>query len=262
MAQIKISIQNSSTALTNTQVSAVIPALQMQVSRDFAPIWGVDADLDFVPTGEQPPPGHWLLVVLDNSDVAGDLGYHDLTAEGLPMGKIFAGTDIYYGSSWTVTASHELLEMLGDPDINLYAMSMSGFDVNQNTVGRLYAYEVSDPCEADRDGYNITIDGVTTLVSDFVFPAWFEGSRATSSTQFDFQNRIINPFELLPGGYSSLYDMTGGTGWQQISVAIPQVAGSGNSARAPIGSRRERRRTPRNQWQRNSPDAWKRKPRA
>ena len=78
MAQIKISIKNDSSRLADAQVSAVVPALQTQVSQDFAPPWGVDADLDFVPKGQQPPAGHWWLVVLDNSDQAGALGYHEI----------------------------------------------------------------------------------------------------------------------------------------------------------------------------------------
>ena len=244
MAQIKISIINASTVLTDAQVQAAVQPLQTQVSRDFALPWGVDADLDFVPKGKQPPPGHWWLIVLDNSDQAGALGYHDVTVEGLPLGKVFAGTDLQFGLQWTVTASHELLEMLGDPAINLNALVMTPFDVTQNVVGRLFAYEVCDPCEADDDGYKID----ETLVSDFVFPAWFEPFRAQGSTQFDQQKRINAPFELLPGGYMSVFDMTSGTGWQQVSRPLPEQPAEAPNQRAPIGSRRERRRTPRNQW--------------
>jgi hypothetical protein len=255
VAQIKISVNNASTVLTDDQVRTVVPALQTQVSRDFFPVWGVDADLDFVPKGQQPPTGNWWLVVLDDSDQAGALGYHDMTPEGLPLGKVFAGSDKQFGAQWTVTASHELLEMLGDPAINLTALTMTGFDVGQNVVGRLYAYEVCDACEADQDGYDI--NGV--LVSDFVYPAWFESFRQTGSTQFDFQLRITDPFQLLPGGYISVYDMTSGTGWQQISRPLPQRRGALlPPQRAPIGSRRERRRTPRNQWLKSSADAGRR----
>ncbi len=122
MANIQVSVINASTVLTDDQVKVALPALQTQVRRDFAPAWGVDADLSFVPQGSKPVPGSWWLVILDNSDQAGALGYHDLTEEGLPLGKVFAGTDKHYGNEWTVTASHELLEMLGDPDVNLTAL--------------------------------------------------------------------------------------------------------------------------------------------
>src|SRR5260221_12102218 len=102
MANIKIAVINASTVLTDDQVKAAVPALQMQVQRDFAPAWGTDADLTFVPKGTQPGPGAWWLVILDNSDVAGALGYHDVTSEGLPLGKVFAATDKQYGLNWTI----------------------------------------------------------------------------------------------------------------------------------------------------------------
>lgn len=239
MADIKIAVINSSTVLSDTDVQAAVPALQTQVHRDFAPVWGTDADLTFVAQNGTPPDGYWWLVVLDNSDQAGALGYHDLTPQGLPLGKIFAATDQQYGEQWTVTASHELLEMLGDPDINLTAFVQSS-----DTVGVLYAYEVCDACEADAIAYQI--NGV--LVSDFVYPAWFESFRQQGSTQFDFQKQITQPFQLLPGGYIGVYNVTAGGGWTQITA---QGTPAEYRARPRVGSRRERRRTPRDRWLRS-----------
>jgi hypothetical protein len=148
MANIKISILNACTVLRDADIEAAVPALQTQLTRDFSPPWRVDADLDFVPRGQNPPPGHWWLAVLDNSDTASALGYHDVTSEGLPLAKIFAGTDIAKGYQWTVTASHELLEMLDDPAINLTAQVQP--DAQQNVLGRLYAYEVCDACKVNQ----------------------------------------------------------------------------------------------------------------
>ncbi|TMC47830.1 MAG: hypothetical protein E6J14_14390 [Chloroflexi bacterium] len=239
MANVQIAVVNASTVLEDRDVAAVVPALQKQVSRDFAPPWGADADLTFVPKDGTPAAGTWWLSVLDNSDQAGALGYHDLTNEGLPLGKIFALSDKQYGLQWTVTASHELLEMLADPDIN-----QTVFVQNDATSGILYMHEVCDACEADKYGYEI--DG--TLVSDFVFPAWFESFWKPASTRFDYQNQIQAPFTLLPGGYIGLFDVTAGTGWQQQTGA--EAAATYGSRPRP-GSRRERRRTPRNQWLRS-----------
>jgi hypothetical protein len=112
------------------------------VSNDFRPLWGADAALTTVAAGTQPPAGSWWLVLLDDSDQANALGYHDLTNEGLPIGKVFVASDLKAGTSWTVTASHELLEMLGDPNINL-----SVFVQTTTTAGTLYAYEVCDACD-------------------------------------------------------------------------------------------------------------------
>jgi hypothetical protein len=233
---IQISVINSSTVLTDNQISTVVPILQKQVTDDFYPAWGVNADLTFVPSAGDPKPDSWWLVILDDSDQANALGYHDITSEGQPLGKVFAGSDMKFGSSWTVTASHELLEMLGDPDVNLTA-----FVQTSNTAGTLYAYEVCDACEADNYGYKI--DGVD--VSDFVYPAWFESFRKASSTQFDRQKQIQEPFQLLTGGYIGVFDISAGSGWHSLMAekTLASVFSRGN-----VGSRRERRRVLRENW--------------
>jgi hypothetical protein len=239
MPNIQVAILNQSTVLTDAQVSAVIPALQTQVHDHFAPAWGIDADLTFIPANGTPASGQWWIVILDNSDQAGALGYHDLTTEGLPMGKVFAGTDLQFGSKWTVTVSHELLEMLGDPDIDLTVFAQTS-----DTAGTLYSYENCDACEADQYGYDI--NGVT--VSDFVYPSWFETFRQPNSTQFDYQNHITAPLQLLPGGYIGIFNVTGGNGWTQLTA---DRASRTYQMRAPVGSRRERRRTTRDRWMRS-----------
>src|SRR5579864_4698159 len=146
----QISVINESTVLADADIAPAVAALKKQVTNDFRPVWGVDAELTMIGKTSQPPAGSWWLVILDDSDQAGALGYHDLTSEGLPLGKVFAATDLKFGSNWTVTASHELLEMLADPNINLTVFVQSG-----SAAGRLYAYEVCDACENDQFGYLI-----------------------------------------------------------------------------------------------------------
>jgi len=236
MARTDVSVLNRSTLIQDSEIQAVMEALQSQVTNDFAPVWGVDAQLSFVPQGEAPKPNTWWLVILDTSDQAGALGYHDLTQDGLPLGKVFVQSNLDAGTSWTVTASHELLEMLVDPDINLTV-----FVQPSATAGTLYAYEVCDACEADGYGYTIG----KTLVSDFVYPAWFESFRTPNSVKFDRQGKISQPFQLLPGGYIGVFDVSYSTGWHQLT---PQGEEHAYNARPRIGSRRERRRTPKGEW--------------
>ena len=238
MADIKIAVLNESHDVTDADVSKLVQALQKQVTNDFAPAWGVPADLRFVPKGHKPAAGEWWLVILDDADQAGALGYHDVTNEGLPLGKVFARTTRIDGGQWTVTASHELLEMLGDPEINLTVFVQDG----NHPSGRLYAYEVADACEDDSLGY--AIDGV--LVSDFVYPSWFESFRKKGSTQFDFRKHIDEPLQLLKGGYIGYFDVGSGSGWQQLTAKGAPID---YRARPRVGSRRERRRTLRDLWQ-------------
>lgn len=236
MADIKISIINQCSVLTDAQVQPVVAAMQVQVHRDFAPTWGIDADLTFVPKGQTPDVGHWWLVLLDNSDTAGALGYHELTPAGLPIGKVFCKTDIDYNLSWSVTASHELLEMLGDPDINL-----TTFVQTSGTAGVLYAYENCDAVEDDQYGYDI--DGIK--MSDFVLPCYFQ--RSMPSTKWDFCGHLQGPVPtMLTGGYLSQF-VVGAPGaqqgWTQIQAQKMATAQTGpcRTTRAIPGGRRQKR---------------------
>ena len=230
-----IDVINVSSVLTDKQILPVIAALERQVQQDFAPIWGVSANLNYIPKGKKPSANNWWLLICDDSDQAGALGYHDLGPNGLPIGKIFAGSDIKMGHAWSVTASHELLEMLADPGINLTVLVQSSA-----TARTLFAYEVCDACEDEKFAYKI--DGI--LVSDFVYPAWFQ-SHSPAKTQFDFCKKIKKPFELLDGGYIGAFKIGDGSGWQQI---LASKMPTGINFRPRVGSRRERRRTPREQW--------------
>jgi hypothetical protein len=229
---VNIAIVNESTVCTDAEVQSWISALQTQVSQHFAPIWGADAKLSFVGKGGVVDPADWQLAILDNSDQAGALGYHDMTATGQPLGKIFAASDKQYGNSVSVTTSHELLEMLGDPGINMCVTS-------QDSAGNqtLIAYEACDACEADQYGYKIG----DVLVSDFVYPDWFGG---VAGKQYDYCSKLAAPFpKILPGGYIGVW--TPATGWTQITG---ELAIRSYKSRSPVGSRRERRTTPKPQW--------------
>jgi hypothetical protein len=238
---IKIQFINLSTKLLQRDAQAIVSALAVQVSRDFYPAWGVNANLYLAPAGTKvPTTGYWTIGFFDNADIAGALGYHDVTAEGLPLGKVFVETTLLNGGKVSVVASHECLEMLGDPSINLTAE----LD-NSSSPAKFYAYEVGDPCEDPQFGY--AINGVT--VSDFVFPEYFESQRAPNSAQFDMQKKITQPFQILPGGYLSVLDLGNlALGWQQVTMDRKGAMLS----RPPVGSRRERRSIPRSRWMRST----------
>ena len=187
---VNIDVINESTEASDQMIKWLTAALQIQVSRDFAPIWGVDAKLFFVPKRGVPNPAHWQLVFLDNSDVAGALGYHDLTASGLPLGKVFIRTTELDNASWSVTASHELLEMLVDPWVETAAVLL-----NNDGTGVAFAYEVGDPVELDSFGYVIN----DFKVSDFVTPEWFSPPTLTGGP-FDVRNQVTQPLQILTGG--------------------------------------------------------------
>jgi len=239
MAAITVSIVNHTTVLADADVRKVTRALRTQLTEHFTPAWGIDAELVVVPRGRVPRPGTWWLVLLDHSDQAGVLGLHDLTDEGMPLAKVFVKTIRDLGRSWTIAASHELIEMLVDPGVNLAAC----VDTGDGAV--FYAYEVCDPCERDDYGYEIE----KIRVANFVYPAWFEPFRKPSGSRFDHCRRISCWLQLLPGGYATVFDPKQGGGWNQIH-SDGTTPGEQTIARA--GSRRFRRRTPRVDWRRSA----------
>jgi hypothetical protein len=231
-----VAILNRSTVLSDADAEAMVPALQRQASEDFAGVWGIDAELSFLRTDQLTGwEGKWNLVLADTSDEANALGYHDLTPDGLPLGKVFAKSDALAGAQVSVTASHELLEMLLDPYINLTAQDPAR--------GYFVAYEACDAVEADAIGY--TLDGV--LLSDFVTPEFFDPTAAQRpGERFSFRGNVSKPFELATGGYEIIW--VPGQGWTQNAAPAegPQALD-----RPRVGSRRERRAAPTEEWQRS-----------
>jgi len=171
-------------------------------AKTFATVWGTPCSVVDAGTGDIPA-GNWALVFLDTADAPGALGYHDLTPDGMPLSKIFVKTTIDDGEKVSVTASHELAEMLVDPGIQMGAVGPDG--------RTWYAYETADAVEAE----SFDIDGIA--MSNFVYPSWFEGFRKPHSTQFDHLGSCVRPFELKKGGYISIFK---NGRWSQIFGSI------------------------------------------
>lgn len=226
----KVAVLNRAKNLSDDAAGVITKALQIQVHRDFSQAWGIDATLHYVNKGQTDPKywaGMYNLVFLDSADVANALGYHDMTPDGQPIGKVFVDTTQMYGGEVSVTASHELLEMLLDPDINLVA--------EDTRRSYFVAFEACDAVEADDLAYKVG----DVLVSDFVLPDFFNPlapSQGSFAHKYSFGGNIHRPFALAPGGYEAVY--IPGKGWQQI---VAKKDGPEPADRAPIGARRERR---------------------
>jgi hypothetical protein len=236
---IPLAIVNASTVISQEEVHSATAALQVQVHRDFAPAWNVDADLAVVVPDNPPPTDAWWIVLLDNADFGSVLGYHDLTAQGFPLGKVFVEVAKKTGQSWTVLFSHEVLEMLSDPFICLTALAPTTFGLY------LYAYENCDACQSDETGYKIG----DHLVSDFCFPTWFDASKVGSGGSFDYLRLMTKPFELLEGGYAMCRNLSTGGPWTLITASGAPIS---YSMRPRVGSRRERRRTDLANWMKSA----------
>jgi hypothetical protein len=188
------------------ELMLVASALQIQITRDVAPIWGVSAVVSAFSSLELVPPGCLLI---------------GLTSEPLPLNRTafhfsVAGQPaalIEYRGDWSTAASHELIEMLVDPtatktvtakslaDEKLVAVGGNPDAVVKNVTGYKkqglvpYLMELCDPCEQS----NYEIGAVH--VSDFVTPEFYGTDPGGSHARYSFTGRIDAPLQLLPGGY-------------------------------------------------------------
>lgn len=167
---------NNATVELGVDFDKLIVALQKFLNQCFVPIWGTPAKLV---KATKPLSGAWTIVFLDDADAEQALGYHDLTKDGLPLSKVFVKTTINAGDKVSVTACHELAEMMVDPAINLWVDGPNGTN---------YAYEMCDAVEEEE----FPIDGIA--MSDFVYPAYFEAFRTPNSVQFDYLKKVSKPF--------------------------------------------------------------------
>jgi hypothetical protein len=117
----------------------------------------------------------------------------------LPTGKPVAVVDANQadtGMPWTVSASHELFEMLVDPRAQTSTRATDG-------SGDVWLDEVADPVE----DYSHWVRGVR--LSDFVYPAWFQNApgRQDAMGRLDDSGAGTGQFEFsCPMGYSEYWD--------------------------------------------------------
>jgi len=201
----RVAVMNESATISDDEARAAVAALQTQLNRDFAPIWGVGAELAFIARGALATPGSWRLVVEDNSRYPSVVSYHTLTEEGLPEVRVAVREAKENHWAWTMAASHDLMEMLVNPRLNVTI-----FDSADGRTGRLYIREICDPVSSAKLAY--VIDGV--IVSNFVYPAWFERFNMQDSAKFDHCGRLNAPFQVAPGSYVNFSEVTQSSGWR------------------------------------------------
>jgi hypothetical protein len=182
---------SETSSITLSALSMVSAAIQKQVSRDLGPIWNIQATVDVFDKLEDVPLGYWQVIIKDNIgyDAA---GIHLNSDNGQPFALV------QYSDDWSLTTSHEALEMLVDPSGNRTVATNSP-KPDQGRV--LVLVEVSDPSEAAEFGYSV--NGV--LVSDFYTPNFFDPVTAPG-VRYSYTGAIKAPRQVLSGGYISWWD--------------------------------------------------------
>jgi hypothetical protein len=175
-----------------SDLTAAASALQIQATRDFGPLWTVEATVTAFASLDDVPVGHWPIIILKSIPSKDDLGFHT-DKKNQPYALV------EYTDSWTITTSHEMLEMLADPFGNRLVPGPS-INPDDNAARVAYFLELCDPCEDSKYAYSI--NGV--LVSDFITPH-FHDPIGSFGARYSFTGSINQPRQILPGGYIS-YD--------------------------------------------------------
>jgi hypothetical protein len=209
----QVALVSDTPAVSFSDVSAVAAALQKQATRDFGPIWQVNATVSAFAALESVPVDYWPVIVRANIDQPGAAGYHT-DDNGQPFSLVEAD------DQWQLTASHETLEMLADPFGN---RTIAGAPPPQapaplSALGRVtYLVEVCDPCEDAQFAYGVN----GQQLSDFITPHYYDPNGATG-TQYSFRGNIHAPHTVLESGYISFGNPVTNE-WFQILVENSQT---------------------------------------
>ena len=200
-------------------------AVQKQLTRDFTPIWGLRATLDtFDDLASVPSDYHPIVVFSDPRELLGQLEsmigpeytarlVDDFERDRLTGLHLNAFTRqpfalVEASDAWSVTISHEVLEMIADPFGNRLIAAPHPVDRRERVK---YLLEVCDPCQA----VWYPVNGVP--VSDFYTPRFFDPV-GMQGARYSYTGEIQEPLEILDGGYltwidpkdSGLYTLTEG----------------------------------------------------
>ncbi len=232
---------NVSTSVDMPTLSKAVTAIGLQVSSQFQPAWNLTATLGAQKIAlagmKIAPPLDGVIYLGDSSQdstsgAAGANAYHARNFNGKPYGFVYLDVCLLRQEPWSVALSHEVLEMIADPDLT---KTRIGPDPRPGAGAGdkvRYALEVCDPTEGD--GYDLN----GTSVCNFVTPGYFAAPGAPSGT--NHLGVALAPFKVRPKGYIEFLDDDD----DKHRLDGPAIAGDLVRAREILGRfRRTSRRT-------------------
>lgn len=187
--------------VTSSHLLQIASAVTVQLNRDVSPHWG-GTHLLRVSDASEIMPGEVPIAILDElPDAPGAVAYHDVQGNG--VAAVFASlamcNSILSGSdSLSVAISHECVESIGNPAVNLWV---------DDSLGNEWCHELCDAVEAS----TYPISGVD--VSDFVLPAFWDRGVAGPYSHLGVPSV---PFGTASGGYQII--RTSGTNEHQTEL--------------------------------------------
>jgi hypothetical protein len=236
-----VAIVSLTSHISNKDLLRAAAAVQKQIMRDFMPFWGLPATVDaFEDLASVPSDYHPVVLFGDPDEVKGQLDValdpqyaaqliDDFERDRLSGLHLNAFTRqpfslVEVSDTWSVTLSHEVIEMIVDPYGNRLVAAMHPLDARQRVK---YLVEVCDPCQA----MWYPVNGVP--VSDFYTPRFFDPVWVGGG-RYSFTGAIEHPLQILEGGYlswidpadSALYQLGAGERRPSLVAGLQQLARS------------------------------------
>lgn len=199
-------------ALPDAELQRAIRAVNRQIADDFAPYWGFGSQLRLEGKTGRPTRrvrfdaedmrGDAILYIRDVVRVGAADGLHKTNFAGIPYGVVYLELSKKLKEDWTVTLSHEALELTGDPENNLL---VQGPHPEKPERDVFHWFEMCDAVQEE----TYHIDHVA--VSNFVLPLYFTASNERGGRN-DFLGTVtkgrktLRSFYVNPGGYIGYFD--------------------------------------------------------
>jgi hypothetical protein len=237
----QLTLANISVSIPQHRFRRVAAAIARQVRLHFQPEWGFGATLKAIalPLDSKRAPiqkdADAIIYLGESSNdpttgVAGALGYHSANNRRLPYGFVYLDICREYGEDWPSTLSHEVLELLADPNV---VFTISGSHPKDRKRIVYYDLEVCDPTQGDT--YRVG----DVEVSNFVGRSYYGMTGGSGRT--NHMNLPLRAFGVRPNGY--LQYETGGTSHQIYGRSVTPRQ---KAAKKKMGTiRRNARRTER-----------------
>lgn len=198
----QIVIANQSTKYSDAQFRADLLGLEAQLNEDVASAWGLPQVKLHAANDPDLPADIWGQgFIKDVADDPDDLGFH-LLDNGVPEFRVFVDITLSSGNEVSTVLSHELIEMVVDPNADQMVMGT-------------YVKEACDPVE------ETYYQKAGVLVSNFVLPAYWD---TTLGNRYDWNGQLTGACpNKLPGGYDLKlvsgqwnYEFADHVNWRQI----------------------------------------------
>jgi hypothetical protein len=182
----------------SASIDDAVTAFNVQIAQHLSKCWSrarlasvLKLPMDNPEVGQA---GVWPIILVDSLE-EGVGGFHS-TKHHQPYAKV-AVTD----ADWTISASHEILEMLVDPGGNGLevgpAVTCEKGQIQDKSGQSEYLLEICDPCAAKEFAYRVN---GKIWVSDFVTPDYYSCGGVPDG-RYSFRHNIAQPRRVLKGGY-------------------------------------------------------------